>query len=46
MKSKVYGSRHGFGGYARQLFPRAERALLVGYLILGVLIPTLYLVGG
>ncbi len=41
-----YNTRHGFGGYARQLFPRAERLLLGGCLILGVLIPTLYLLGG
>ncbi len=37
--------RHGFGGYARQLFPRAEKALLAGYIVLGVLMGTLYLLG-
>jgi len=46
MRPKIYSSRHGFGGYSRQVFPRAERALLGGLVALVVLILTLYLIGG
>lgn len=38
--------RHGFGGYAKQVFPRAERFLGALYLGVVVLVVTLYFLGG